>query len=248
MIWRIYLQKARNANASGDIELAFSHLKTMLKYRPSVSAKVLYGYYLMKKNRIAEATELFEKHIMNDRRILKPEKKNKNGKIILNKDELTAKTNYALCLWKNGNIDGAIELLEYVHRKMHTTDIYCNLGYLYILKGDLKKALRYNSFAYDFSPESNGICDNLGCTYYKMGEFKKAKEIYEEIMEHEKKPSFPECFYNYGLVLTEFSEYEKAKECFETALSLEFNGFSNVTEQDVKNALRNLSQRELPQQ
>ena len=63
MIWRIYLQKARNANAVGDTETAFSHMKTMLKYRPSVGAKVLYGYYLMKKNRIEEATKLFENHI-----------------------------------------------------------------------------------------------------------------------------------------------------------------------------------------
>ena len=234
------MQKARSRNALGDIEGAFFFLEKMMKYRPSVKAKVLYGFWLLKKGRETEAKTLFEERIMTDRRVNKPERKNRKGETVLNRNEMTAKTNYALCLWKNGDIDSAISLLEYVHRKMHTTDIYCNLGYLYILKGDLKKALRYNTYAYNFSPEHNGICDNLGATYYRLGEYEKAKEMYEEIFEHEKKPKFPECYYNYGLVLKELNEKEKASECFKEALKLEFDGFTSVKRQEIENALKSL--------
>ena len=241
MIWRIYLQRARNLNAAGDIDGSFEMLEKMLKFRPSVSAKVLYGFYLLKRGRFEKAKDVFENHIMNDKRVYKKERKNKKGKIILNKNEMTAKTNYALCLWKNGNIDDAISMLEYVHRKMHTTDLYCNLGYLYILKGDMEKALRYNRFAYDFNPDSNGICDNLGLTYYRLGKFDEAREIYEEAENHEKQAKFPEFWYNYANVLLEFDEKEKAVTLLEKALQLEFDGFTNITYEMVENLLKTLS-------
>ncbi|MBQ2966747.1 MAG: tetratricopeptide repeat protein [Clostridia bacterium] len=242
MIWRIYLQKARNANAKGDTDLAISYMYQMLKYRPNAKAKILLGYFLLKKNRIEQAEEIFEKHIMTDKQVLKPAKKRKkDGKIKLNKLEMSAKTNYALLLWKKGDIQKAIELLEYVHAHMRTTDLYCNLGYLYILSGDMEKALKYNLKAYDFNPNHNGICDNLAYTYYKRGEYDDALELYEEIMEHEKKPGFPECYYNYGVVLAHFGEKEKAAKQFEHALQLEFDGFCNITKEQVEDALKNLS-------
>lgn len=242
MIWRIYLQKARNANANGNTDLAISHLFKMLKYRPSANAKILLGYYLLKKNRINEADDVFTNHIMNDKKVNKPAKmRKKDGKIILNKTEMSAKTNYALLFWKKGELDKAIELLEYVHARMRTSDLYCNLGLMYILKGDLEKALKYNLKAYDFNPNHNGICDNLAYTYFLREEFDDALELYEEIMEHEKKPRFPECYYNYGRVLSHFGQKEKAAKQFEYALQLEFDGFSNVSRAQVEDALKNLS-------
>lgn len=241
MIWRIYLQKARNANAVGDIKKAFFYMEKMLKFNPSVNAKVLYGYYLLKKGKTNRAKEVFEKHIMCDKRVLRKEKTNKKGLKVLNRNELSAKTNYALVLWKSGDLDGAISMLEYVQSKIKTTDLYCNLGLLYALKGDLDKALQYNLKAYDYAPQGNGICDNLGYTYYLREEYDKALEIYEEIMGHEKQPGFPDCWYNYGCVLQKLQRYDEAKQMYEKALECEFTGFSNVSKEDV---LKNLEQME----
>lgn len=243
MIWRIYLQKARNENAAGNVDKAIEYMDKMLRFHPSVNAKVLFGYYLLQHGCIKKAREVFDGFVMNDRRVLKPEKRTKDGKIKLNRREMLAKTNYALLLWKEGNIDGAVRLLEAVHSKMHTTDLYCNLGFLYILQGDLDKALAYNKEAYDFSPEHNGICDNLGCTYFMRGDFEAAKEIYEEISAHKKQPSFPECYYNYGRVLAKTGDKKGAEEMFEKALSLPFNGFSNVKKEQVEAALQELKRK-----
>ncbi len=240
MIWRIYLQKARNVNATGDSEKAFYYLENMMKFHPSVNGKVLYGYQLLKKGYTEKAKELFEEHILCDNRVNKKEKRNKKGVLILNRNEMLAKTNYALCLWKSGDLDGAISLLQYVSRKMRTTDLYCNLGLLYILKGDLDKALEYNLKAYDYNPESNGICDNLGYTYYMRGEYDKALEIYEEILEHKKQPAFTDCWYNYGLVLQKLGRNDEARKMYEKALEFEFTAFSNATEEDVRKVIKNL--------
>ena len=73
------------------------------------------------------------------------------------------------------------------------------------LKGKNTQARSYAKQPYDFNNR-------------EKTEFEKAKEMYEEIMEHKKKPSFPECWFNYGNVLIEFSEYEKAKECLDLLL------------------------------
>ena len=242
MIWRFYLQKARNANAKGNTLVAAEYMHKMLRFHPNAKAKILAGYFFLKKNRMEDAKIAFEQYILTDKKINKPEKiRKKDGKIVLNRTAMTAKINYALYLWKSGDLQKAIELLEFVHKRMRTTELYCNLGYLYILSGDLEKALKYNLKAYDYNPNHNGICDNLGYTYYTRGDFDAALDVYEEIMEHEKKPGFPECYYNYGTVLAHFGEKEKAAKQFEYALQLEFDGFSNVSEKQVRDALKNLS-------
>lgn len=241
MIWRIYLQKARNANANGDVDTAANYLHKMLKHRPNAKAKILAGYYFLKKNRLEDAEWVFENHIMNDKKVNKAPKVKKDGTIIMNALEVQAKTNCGLLFWKKGDLDQAIEILETLYKRARTTDLLCNLGYLYILKGDLDKALEFNLKAYKFNSVHNGICDNLGYTHYMRGNFDEALEIYEEIMEHTKKPMFPECYYNYGMVLAHFGDKEKAAKQFEYALQLEFDGFSNVTYEQVENALKNLS-------
>ncbi len=241
MIWRIYLQKARNANARGDVETAAQYLHKMLRFRPNAKAKILAGYYFLKKNRLDEAEAVFENYIMTDKKVNKPPKVRRDGTIIRNRLEIQAKTNCGLLFWKKGDLDQAIEILESLHKKARSTDLLCNLGYLYILKGDLDKALEFNLKAYDFNSLHNGICDNLGYTYYMRGDFESALDIYEEILDHPRKPMFPECYYNYGVVLAHFGEKEEAAKQFKHALQLEFDGFSNVTRSQVEEALKNLS-------
>lgn len=241
MLWRIYLQKARNANAIGDTDTAAAYLHKMLKHRPNAKAKILAGYYFLKKNRLEEAEAVFENHIMNDKKVNKPPKVRRDGTIVMNRLEIQAKTNCALLLWKKGELDQAIEILENLYKRARSTDLLCNLGYLYILKGDLDKALEFNLKAYDFNSLHNGICDNLGYTYYMRGDFDSALDIYEEILDHPRKPMFPEYYYNYGVVLTHFGEKEEAAKQFKYALQLEFDGFSNVTRAQVEEALKNLS-------
>ena len=246
MIWRIYLQKSRNANAAGDVDGAVENLEKMMKWHPNLKARVLYGYYLLKQGRTEDAERVFERYIMPLRSVRRKEKVKKKGKyqkqtyIKRNKKELLAKTNYALLLWKRGRIDEAVDMLEYVFRRMRTTVIYGNLGYLYIVQGNLEKALKFNEKAYEFAPQNNVILDNLGCTLLALGKLQEAKDVYEEMFQNEKPPKFPEAFYDYGQVKEQLGDLKGAKELYQKALTYPFSGLSNVTKEEVEQALQRL--------
>ena len=122
--------------------------------------------------------------------------------------KIKAKSNYALVLWKKGELDSAINLLEEVLSEYTSTVVYGSLGYLYILKGDLEKAVEFNKEAYDYNDSDPIILDNLGNAYYLTGELSKSKEIYKELMNLN--PQFPEAFYNYSLLLKKLGKLDEA--------------------------------------
>lgn len=143
-----------------------------------------------------------------------------------------AKSILSLVLWKKGDIDAAVDMLLEVIQTYKTTSVYGSLGYLLILKGDLEKALQFNLEAFDYNSSDNIIQDNLGQNYYLLGMYDKSKEIYEALLE--KKPSFPEPYFNYGLLLEKLGEREKATASIKKALDCKFSYLSSITREDVE--------------
>lgn len=153
-------------------------------------------------------------------------------------DEMLAKSNLALVLWKKGDLDGAINMLEEVFATYKTTTVYGSLGYLLLLKGDLEKALAFNLEAYDYNNNNSVIVDNLAFNYYLLGELDKAEEIYEKLMTQN--PTYPEAYYNYGLTLEAKNKSDKALEFMEKALSFKFTFLSTVSREEVENKIKEL--------
>jgi len=153
-------------------------------------------------------------------------------------DEMLAKSNLALVLWKKGDLDGAINMLEEVFATYKTTTVYGSLGYLMLLKGDLEKALAFNQEAYEYNDNNSVIVDNLALNYYLLGELDKAEEIYEKLMT--KNPTYPEAYYNYGLTLEAKNKIDKALEVMEKALDFKFSFLSNVSREEVENKIQEL--------
>ena len=153
-------------------------------------------------------------------------------------DEMLAKSNLALVLWKKGDLDGAINMLEEVFATYKTTTVYGSLGYLMLLKGDLEKALAFNQEAYEYNDNNSVIVDNLALNYYLLGELYKAEEIYEKLMT--KNPTYPEAYYNYGLTLEAKNKIDKALEVMEKALDFKFSFLSNVSREEVENKIQEL--------
>ena len=58
--------------------------------------------------------------------------------------QVQVKQNYALLLWKEGNLSEAIKITEEIIEDYKNTVIYGNLGYFYILDGQKEKALEFN--------------------------------------------------------------------------------------------------------
>lgn len=141
-------------------------------------------------------------------------------------------------LWKKGQLKDGIKMLEDVFSNYKNTTIYGSLGYLLILDGDMNKALNFNKEAYEYNSSDPVILDNLGYTYYKIGNIKKAEEIYRKLIGLN--PNFPEAYYNYSCVLKDLGMTESALEMAKKAKNYRLSYLSNLKEEELDNYLEEL--------
>ncbi len=175
--------------------------------------------------------------------LLKNEKYKKCGQIILEveKREMTDTekeillSNKALYLWKSKQIKQAITLYDQLIETHESTSIYTAYGYVVTLGDDLDKALNVNLQAHNFNRNSKGIMDNLGLTYIKMGKLDMAEEIYKKLLE--KNPTFPEAYYNMGILMQLRGNLTEAKYYINKALAKPFNGLSTISKDEVSKKL-----------
>lgn len=144
----------------------------------------------------------------------------------------------ALTYWKQGNLDEAIEELEEVTNKGYkNTQIYQNLGILYNLSDKHEKAMRFNQEAYEYNKEDKIICDNLADIYAICGEYEKAAEIYEDLVNRDPEPMFPEAYYGYGKVLIKLGQKERGIEMIEKSLTKPFSFMSICPKEEIEKLL-----------
>ena len=166
-----------------------------------------------------------------------------NSKSVTRAQKLDAKHNLSVLIWKEGDLNEAIEILEEVHEEKTASNTYGTLGVFYLEKakedGDYGSIVDFMLEAYDYNDSDKTIADNLGETYLKMGEYEKAKEVYEKLLTAEFVTPMP--YYNYGLVLKALGENEKALENFEKALNCRFTSVLTVTEEMVQAEIDSLN-------
>lgn len=154
---------------------------------------------------------------------------------LTHQDRLVLKSNYALVLWKRGELDKAIETLEEVIKDYETSNIYGSLGYMYIQRGDGEAAYDFNIKAYEYNSSNPVIQDNLGQVLYLKGNYDRAVEIYETLMESN--PTFPDAYYNYALVLKELGQGDRALEKAVEAQNYELSFLSTVTKEQIQSLI-----------
>ncbi len=224
-------RKARVQMNTGNEEKGLELLaKLMEKKKVNIDMKVFYAFYLMKNGDFKKARLVFDNLIFPFEEQIK--KSSKDTKV-------QVKQNYALLLWKEGKLEEAIKITEEIIKDYKNTVVYGNLGYFYVLSKS-EKALEFNLEAYDFASDDAVILDNLGFSYYLAGDLEKAEEMYEKIHSAKNTPSFPEAYYNYGLVALKKGDKEKAKELFEEALLQKFSYLSDLDKETVEKAIENL--------
>jgi len=220
----IFNHLASRAYTSGDYDKALRLLEKALKLSPKNSTmRGAYAWLLLKLGNTGEAEIQIDQALANAAR---------------EEQKSTLNVTKSMVLWKKGELDQAISLLEKVLESYKNSNVYATLGFLYLEKGDLDKALSFNLEAYDFNSTNAIILDNLGCTRLLRGEYEEAREIYMQLMKL--KPQFPEAFYNYARVLAHFGELDKAIYMCRTALSLKFWNTSTITREQVENTLMEL--------
>jgi len=214
---RIYFIRGKIQYGKGNLDEAVKLLgKAVKNGKASVDAMASYGFLLFKTGHLQEAEEVLVKAV---KRSSTADQTN------------YAKSNLALVLWKKGNLDEALTMLKEVISEYKTTAVYGSLGYLAIEKGDLDYAMKINLEAYDYNSDDPIILDNLAHLYHLTGDFEKASELFEKLVE--KKPRFPEAYYDYGRYLEDAGKYEEAFEMYNKALSCPFNFNSTITRDQV---------------
>lgn len=136
--------------------------------------------------------------------------------------------NYAITVWKQGEMDRAISTLEASHRSAPNSLTYQSLGYLYIEAGDVEKALAYNEEALEYDDEDPITLDNLGQLHYRLlNDKEKAKEYF--IKAHALKPRQIDTLYFLAKYDLEAGNPEQAIERLETALEGNFSPLNHVS-------------------
>ncbi|MDD3336293.1 MAG: tetratricopeptide repeat protein [Eubacteriales bacterium] len=147
--------------------------------------------------------------------------------------------NYAVCVYKMGEIEKALELLERQSQKNPSGLTYETLGYLYVEQGDFDKALAYNTEALEYDDEDSIVLDNLGQTWYRLGNDKgKAKEYFEKALEQ--KPGQIDTLYFLAQYDIEAGKKDAAREKLEKALEGKFSPLNYATKQRVQDLLKQL--------
>ena len=177
------------------------------------------GYFFLKNGFLTEARIIFNKAAM-------------SGK--LNKiQKQRLKSINSLVVWKDGQLDDAIEMLEELVEDGYITSvIYETLGLFYIIKKDKEKALELCLKGYEYNSDDDVLLDNLAEAYALCGEKDKAMEIYEELLERE--PHFPEAYYGYGILLMENGKHDEGVEYLGKALEKNFSFLSTLSRERVE--------------
>lgn len=225
---QIYAIKANTAYQKGAIDEATALLHKAYKTgNAKANIVTTYGYILLKYAKLEDAISIFKEQLASSK--------------LSDNERYSVKSNYALALWKKGELDNAISISEEIIGHYKNTSIYGSLGYLYILKGNLEKALEFNLQAYDYNSTSGVILDNLGQTYFLMDNIEKAEEIFKKLISLN--PKFPEAFYDYALLLEKKGDTEKCIEMLKNALLYKTNYLSAITTEEIE---KKLSEVEMP--
>jgi tetratricopeptide (TPR) repeat protein len=223
-----YQNRAGKKYEKGDYEGALADMKAAVSTAPkNPKARGTYAFLLVKMGYNDEAAAEIIKAI---------------ECAVTETDRKSLTVTKAVVLWKQGKTDEAIKELEDLLTTYENTNVYATLGFLYIKKGDLAKALEFNLKAKDFNSSNAIILDNLGYTYYLLGDYENAFETYQEAMKS--KPHFPEAFYNYARVLEKKGDLEKALYMVRYSLTLRFWNTSTVKKEDVEAYLAELEAKE----
>jgi tetratricopeptide (TPR) repeat protein len=231
-IYMFYMKRASFFSIIGTLNYSKGKLEKAINWytrayktgRANSRTNVSYAYLLLKSGRIDESETILQKLLSSS---------------INNDDMMFAKSNLALAVWKKGDLDGAVSILEEIMPDYTNSTIYGSLGYFYILKGDFDKALQFNLEAYEYNNTNTVILDNLGQTYHLTGQNEKALEIYKTLVA--KNPAFPEAYFNYSLVLEKLGKPELALEMAEKALNYRLTFLSTISRDDIEEKIKEIS-------
>jgi tetratricopeptide (TPR) repeat protein len=220
-------QSASRKYQSGDIEAAEKLFEEALSMGLNDPRYILsYSILLLRKGDYQRSRELLVAH--------------QNNPLLNAETKRQLHVNYSVCVYKLGDMDKAIRILESQHGKEPTGLIYQTLGYLYIEAGDKDKAIAYNLEALEYDDEDPIALDNLGQAYYRLtNDKKKAKEYFLKALEQ--KPGQIDTLYFLAQYDIASGDKAAAMEKLNKALEGRFSPLNHVTKEMLEKQLASLN-------
>lgn len=194
----LYARKGNEAFNKNDQKKALEYYKKAYDTQAaSANIMITYGILLLRNAYPSEAVTVFNMAVAKS-----------NGK---NEVKNKAKQYRALAYFKMGNTQDAMEEAEELFENYKNTVSYALICYLKLAtNAPAEETLALCKEAYDYNSDERDICDNLALSYIVNGEYDKAKEILNNLLE--KEPEFTEAYYHMALACAKSGEKEKAKE------------------------------------
>lgn len=142
--------------------------------------------------------------------------------------------------WKQGKLDKAIELLQDLKANGYMDgNLQINLETYLLEKGDLKEAKKLITESRKMGGESNGLLDNRGLYYLLTGDWTKAAEVYDELI-NERNAKFPEAYIHGAQVKIHEKKLSQAIDRVGWALSKRFTNTCTISKEYIEKILANL--------
>ena len=146
--------------------------------------------------------------------------------------------------WQLGQIDRAIECLQNLKESGYVDgNLQLNLETYLLEKGDLKEAKKLITESRKLGSESNGLLDNRGLYYLLTGDWTKAAEVYDELI-NERNAKFPEAYVHGAQVKIHEKKVSEAIDRLGWALSKRFTNTCTVSKEFTEKLLENLENSE----
>ena len=147
--------------------------------------------------------------------------------------------NYAVCVYRMGELEKGIGVLEGQHAKNPCGLVYETLGYLYVEVGDAEKALAFNLEALEYDDDDSIVLDNLAQTYYRLlGDKEQARKYFDKALAV--KPAQIDTLYFLAQMDVEEGKGEAARSKLETALKGRFSPLNYATPEKIQALMETL--------
>lgn len=219
----LYALKANKLVFAGEDEKAYGLFKkAFYSYTLPGTMASAYIFFALRQGKLEDAEEAINAILEN--RIYTDIKKSSRKNILSHK---------ALLLWKQGDSEGAVDILETLIFDNHINSaVYGNLGFLLQLQGDLEKAMKVNKEAMEYSDSDPAIMDNYIYSLILAEEWEEADKVMDQLLDFS--PRFPEVYYHKALILKHQGDSEKASEFLDKALEQEFTALTTVQKEDIE--------------
>lgn len=142
--------------------------------------------------------------------------------------------------WKKGQLDRAIDMLQNLRESGYVDgNLQINLETYLLEKGDLKEAKKLITESRKMGGESNGLLDNRGLYYILTGDWNKASEVYDELID-ERNAKFPEAYIHGAQVKIHQKKLSEAIDRVGWSLSKRFTNTCTISKEYAERLLEGL--------